>query len=106
MKGLTLNEKPNVGYPHASRNCYDELVPVPNGDADDAHERLPREDGHSASNTKQDVHAEHNQKRRSSKGHIRKDLQKKRNYQQTFIPHTVILGASEVMLTNWKMAWT
>ena len=52
MKGLTLNEKPNVGYPHASRNRYDELVPVPNGIADDAHERLPREDGHSASNAK------------------------------------------------------
>jgi len=35
MKGLTLNEEPNVGHPHASRDCYDELVPVPNGDAGD-----------------------------------------------------------------------
>jgi hypothetical protein len=99
MKGLTLNLEPNVGYPHASRDCYDDLVPVPNGDADDAHEQLPQEDGHSASNTKQDIHAEHNQKGRSSKGHVRKDL-KKRNYQQIFIPQTGRIGRHAHKLEN------
>jgi len=43
-----LNEEPNVGHPYASRDPYDDLLPVPNGDADDAHEQLPREDGHIA----------------------------------------------------------
>ena len=41
-----MNEEPNVGHPHDRRDRYDELLPVPNGDADDAHERLPREDSH------------------------------------------------------------
>jgi hypothetical protein len=45
---LTLNKEPNVGHPYASRDRYDELLPVPNGDADDAHERLHREDSHIA----------------------------------------------------------
>jgi hypothetical protein len=34
-----LNEEPNVGQPYASRDPYDDLLPIPNGDADDAHER-------------------------------------------------------------------
>jgi hypothetical protein len=46
--GLTLNEEPNVGHPYGSRGRYDELLPIPNGDADDANERLPREDSHIA----------------------------------------------------------
>jgi hypothetical protein len=57
-----LNKEPNVGHPYASRDRYDDLLPVPNGDADDANEQLPREDSHIASNTEQDVLAENDQK--------------------------------------------
>jgi len=56
-----LNEEPNVGHPYGSRDCYDKLLPIPNGNADDAHERLHREDSHIASNAEQDVLAENNQ---------------------------------------------
>jgi hypothetical protein len=73
-----LNEEPNVGHPYGSRDRYDELLPVPNGDADDAHERLPREDGHIASNTDQDVLAENDQKRCTSKAHVRNGLKEKK----------------------------
>jgi hypothetical protein len=40
-----MNEEPKVGHPYPTRNCYDELLPIPNSDAGGAHERfLPRED--------------------------------------------------------------
>jgi hypothetical protein len=38
---LTVNEEPKVGHPYTSCDRYDPLVPVPNGDADCAHERMP-----------------------------------------------------------------
>ena len=95
MKGLTLNEEPNVGHPHASRDCYDELVPIPNGDAGDCLGKvviLPQ-------NAEQDVLAEHNQKRRGSKGHVPKDLKvpNKRSFLR--------LNVSGGILTNWKTVW-
>ena len=62
MKGLTLNKEPNVCQPYASRDRYDELVPIPNCDAGDVHEQLPQEGSHITSNVEQDVLAEHNQK--------------------------------------------
>ena len=62
MKGLTLNEEPNVCQPYANRDRYDELVPIPNGNADDVHERLTREGSHIASNVQQDILVKHNQK--------------------------------------------
>jgi hypothetical protein len=40
MKGLTLNDEPNIGHPYGSRDCYDESLPVPYGNADGAHGRL------------------------------------------------------------------
>jgi hypothetical protein len=61
-KGLTVNGEPNVCQPYASRDHHDELVPIPNGNADDVHERLTREGSHIASNVELDVLAEHNQK--------------------------------------------
>ena len=57
-----MNEEPNICQPYASRDRYDELVPIPNGNADDVHERLTLEGSHIASNVEQDVLAEHNQK--------------------------------------------
>jgi hypothetical protein len=39
MKGLTLNEEPNIDHPYASRDCYDESLPVPYGNTDSTHER-------------------------------------------------------------------
>ena len=62
MKGLTLNEEPDICQPYSSCDCNDELVPIPNGDTGDVHEQLPREGSHIASNVEQDVLAEHNQK--------------------------------------------
>ena len=40
MKGLTLNEEPNIGHPYASRDRYHEPLPVPYGDAGGTHEQL------------------------------------------------------------------
>jgi len=40
MKILTLNEGPKVGHPYANRDRYNRLVPVPNGNAGGAHERM------------------------------------------------------------------
>jgi len=57
-----VNGEPNVCQPYASRDHHDELVPIPNGNADDVHERLTREGSHIASNVELDVLAEHNQK--------------------------------------------
>ena len=34
---LTLNEEPKVGHPYTSHDRYDELLPVPNGNADGSH---------------------------------------------------------------------
>jgi len=45
-----LNEEPDVDHPYASRDRYDELLPVPNGDV-----------------------AENNQKRCASEGHVPKE---------------------------------
>ncbi len=62
MKGFTLNEEPNVCQPYASSDCNNKLVPIPNGDAGDVHEQLPREGSHIASNVQQDILVKHNQK--------------------------------------------
>ena len=40
MKGLTLNEELNIGYPYASRDRYHGPLPVPFGDAGGTHEQL------------------------------------------------------------------
>jgi hypothetical protein len=40
MKGLTLELKPEVSHPYASRDRYDQLVPVPDGNASSAHEQM------------------------------------------------------------------
>ena len=39
MKGLTMNEEPNVCCPYASRDHYDGSLPIPNSNAGGAHER-------------------------------------------------------------------
>jgi hypothetical protein len=98
-----LNEEPNVGHPYGSRDRYDDLLPVPNGDADDAHERLLREDSHIASNTEQDVLAENDQKRCTSKGQVRNGLKRKGINKHSFLR----LGALGGMLTSVQtvMAW-
>jgi hypothetical protein len=36
MKGLTMDEEPNVGRPYTSRNHYDGFLPIPNGNAGEA----------------------------------------------------------------------
>ena len=38
---LTVNEESKVGHPYTSCGRYDQLVPVPNGDAGGAYERMP-----------------------------------------------------------------
>jgi len=40
MKGLTLNEEPNISHPYASRDRHHEPLPVPYGDAGGTHEQL------------------------------------------------------------------
>lgn len=40
MKGLTLNEEPNVGHPYACGDSYNEPIPVPYGDASNIRKRL------------------------------------------------------------------
>jgi len=62
MKGLTMNEEPNIGRPYASRNRYDEFLPIPNTNAGGTHEQcFAREDGGISQNAQDNVHAEHNQ---------------------------------------------
>jgi hypothetical protein len=40
MKGLTINEEPEIGRPYSSRNCYDGFLPIPNSNAGGAHKRI------------------------------------------------------------------
>ena len=39
MKGLTVNEEPDVCRPYASRNHYDGFLPIPNSNAGGAIEQ-------------------------------------------------------------------
>jgi hypothetical protein len=48
MEELTLNEEPNIGHPYASRDRYDEPLPIPYGDADGTYGQIA-----------EDVHAEY-----------------------------------------------
>jgi hypothetical protein len=40
VKILTVNEKSKVSHPYASRDHYNQLVPVPDGNASSAHEQM------------------------------------------------------------------
>ena len=64
-KRVTLDEEYNVDPPHASCYPYDDLLPIPNGDADGDPEYLIRSDRKIG---ELDLHAEHNQERSSSNG--------------------------------------
>jgi len=74
MRGPTLNHEPNIGRPYASRDRYHELLPVPYGDAGGTHEQLTA----APQISEDDVHAEHNQERRSGKGQVPKELKMER----------------------------
>jgi hypothetical protein len=42
---LTVNEEYKVGHPYASCDRNDQLIPVPNGGANGAYERMPMAQG-------------------------------------------------------------
>jgi hypothetical protein len=71
MKGLTLNHDSNIGRPYASRDRYDEPLPIPYGDAGGTHERITIA---SPTEIAEDIHAEHNQERRGGNGQVPKEL--------------------------------
>ena len=59
--GSTLNEKYNVGSPRTSRNAYNNLIVVPNGDSGGIYEvRRAATEGN--------THSKHDQQRRGSEG--------------------------------------
>jgi hypothetical protein len=39
MKGLTMNEEPNIGRPYASRTHYDGFLPIPDSNTSGTHEQ-------------------------------------------------------------------
>jgi len=78
MRGPTLNHEPNIGRPYASRDRYHELLPVPYGDAGGTKEQLTA----APQISEDDVHAEHNQERRSGKGQVPKELKMERRRQK------------------------
>ena len=95
MKGLTLNEEPNVGHPHASRDCYDELVPIPNGDAGDCLGKvviLPqkRRTGRTCGAQSKATRQQRPRTQRSKSTNKRSFLR---------------LNVSGGILTNWKTVW-
>jgi hypothetical protein len=65
--GLTLNEERNVDPPYASRDGHNNPLSFPNGDAGGSY-KLRR---FAESATEEDAHAEHDQQRRRSQGHVR-----------------------------------
>ena len=60
-----MDEECNVDPPHASCYCYDDLLPIPNSDADGGPEYLILLDRKIG---ELDLHAEHDQERSSSNG--------------------------------------
>jgi hypothetical protein len=99
-KGLTLDEDCNVDRPHASCYRYDDLLPIPNGDADGDPEYLIRSDRKIG---ELDLHAEHNQERSSSNGQICKDLETKKGFQKVVLQRS---GELWELLTSWKTVST
>ena len=67
-KELTLNLEYNVNYPSANCDCYDNLLLVPNGETDSTRASERRIRGRIIESRKQDVHAEHDQKRSGGSG--------------------------------------
>jgi hypothetical protein len=98
-----LNEEPDVDHPYASRDRYDELLPVPNGDADDAHERLSREDGNIASYRTGHTCGEQSKAMHQRRPRTRRAIKKKAVSLNT---HSLDWTHREGMLTSWKTSWT
>ena len=69
MKGLTMDEKPNVGCPYTSRNCNDVFLPIPIAVlAGPMSKFLPWEDSSITRNAEDNVHVEHDQEGSDSNG--------------------------------------
>jgi hypothetical protein len=64
MKRLTLELKPKVYHPYASRDRYDQFFPVPDGNASSAHDErmtMPRVRWLYHPTAEEDIHAEYDQ---------------------------------------------
>jgi hypothetical protein len=63
MTRLTLQLEPKVSHPHASRDRYDQLFPVPDCNASSVREqmKMPRGRCPHHPNAEEDLHAEYDQ---------------------------------------------
>ena len=103
QKELTLNQEANANCPNDSCDCLDNLILVPNGETEIAHECLIR--GTTLESEERDVHAEHDQERSRGDGQIPNELEREKSRSaRHYFP--LRLGASEGLLTKWEVIST
>ena len=97
-----MSEEPKIGHPHATRESYGELVPVPNSNASEAHQLfVPRKYKRIARNSGEYVHAKHDQEGSGSKGHVCRELKNMRRQgtnKRSFLRQEELVD----MPTSWR----